>query len=104
MSNKIKEKTNLLIEDLRKIKDYFLKVAKHSESCIRIFTHLDADGLSAGAIIGKALYRERIPFQITILRQLEREEIIKIAENSKEYNNFFIFTDFGSGQYLDLAI
>ncbi|MHA1272702.1 MAG: DHH family phosphoesterase [Promethearchaeota archaeon] len=96
------EKINPLIEDLKNIKNYVLNVFKQNDACIRIYTHLDADGLSAGAIIGKALYREQIPFQITILRQLEREEIIKIVKISDEFNNFFIFTDFGSGQYIDL--
>jgi len=46
------------------------------------YTHIDADGLSSGAILGKALYRAKIPFQITILRQLEKEEIVK---NCKEF-------------------
>jgi RecJ-like exonuclease len=72
------------------------------QSSVHIYTHLDADGLSAGAILGKALYREKIPFQITILKQLEKEEITKISRKAQEFHNFLIFSDFGSGQYLNL--
>ena len=96
ITNKFKEFT----QDIENTKNYFFKHLSKDNSSIRIYTHLDSDGLAAGAILGKALYRENIPFQITILRQLEKEEILKIAES--EFNNFLIFSDFGSGQYLEL--
>jgi len=96
ITNKFKEFT----QDIENTKNYFFKHLRKDNSSIRIYTHLDSDGLAAGAILGKALYRENIPFQITILRQLEKEEILKIAES--EFNNFLIFSDFGSGQYLEL--
>ncbi|MFX1259658.1 MAG: DHHA1 domain-containing protein [Promethearchaeota archaeon] len=86
--------------DLVKAKDFFLKEIKDRESAVQIYTHIDADGIASGAILGKALYREGIPFQIIVLRQLEKEEILKISKN--EYENFIIFSDFGSGQYLEL--
>jgi len=101
--NKITKNFELLNSDLKKTKNWFIDHLQKSESTVHIYTHLDADGLSAGAILGKALYREKIPFQITVLRQLEREEIIKIAENSKDSKKFLIFADFGSGQYLELT-
>ncbi|MHA1491127.1 MAG: DHH family phosphoesterase, partial [Promethearchaeota archaeon] len=69
---------------------------------VHIYTHLDADGLTSGAILGKALYRAGIPFQITVLRQLEKKEIEKIAKKVKEFRNLVIFSDFGSGQYKEL--
>ncbi|MFX1410041.1 MAG: DHHA1 domain-containing protein [Promethearchaeota archaeon] len=75
---------------------------KESQSLIHIYTHLDADGLSSGAILGKALYRERLPYQITVLKQLEREEINKISNQNSDNSNIMIFSDFGSGQYLEL--
>ena len=100
--NKKTKDLELLNSDLKKTKNWFIDHLQKLESTVHIYTHLDADGLSAGAILGKALYREQIPFQITVLRQLEREEIIKIAENSKESKKFLIFADFGSGQYLEL--
>ncbi|MHA1820580.1 MAG: DHH family phosphoesterase [Promethearchaeota archaeon] len=67
---------------------------------VYVYSHLDADGLSAASIMGLALQRENVPFQITILKQLEEqyfEEINQIL-NELNKNNFVIFTDFGSGQ------
>lgn len=84
------------------VKNKMLDFMIDHKTFIHIFTHLDADGLSAGAILGKALFRESIPFQITILKQLDKETIIKISKDVKTFNKFLIFTDFGSGQYLAL--
>ena len=91
-----------LFLSLKDAKDYFFKALEQSNPVVYIYTHLDADGLSSGAIIGKALYRKKIPFQIRILKQLEKEEIIKIKEKITESGAFVILTDFGSGQYLEL--
>lgn len=97
---------NLALEklnaDLKRIKYSFLNYIKNLKAPIQIYTHLDADGLSSGAILGKMLYRENIPFQITILRQLEKREIEKISNKVEDYNNYLIFSDFGSGQYQEL--
>jgi len=92
----------LLNTDLDDTKKWFLDHIQENKTSIHIYTHLDADGLSSGAILGKALYRENIPFQISVLRQLEREEISKIENKTKETKSFLIFSDFGSGQYLEL--
>ncbi len=97
-----KENIKEFIEAIEIIKNNFFNSLKEKNSSIQIYTHLDADGLSSGAILGKALFRENIPFQITVLRQLEKEEIVKISENTKKFKNFLIFSDFGSGQYLEL--
>jgi len=96
------EKLKLLENDLEKAKQYFYQNIKDRTSPIQLYTHIDADGITSGAILGKALYREGLPFQITVVKQLEIEEIIKIAEKVKDYKNFMIFSDFGSGQYLEL--
>ena len=98
--NDITNKLENLKSDIEEAKTYFFNILKNLEGTIHIYTHIDADGISSGAILGKALYRANLPFQITVLRQLEREEIIQIREN--DYNNFIIFSDFGSGQYLEL--
>lgn len=91
-----------LTRDLIKTKEFLFKRLNEKKTPIQIYTHLDADGLASGAILGKALYREKIPFQISILRQLEREEILKIKKIFQEYDYFIVFSDFGSGQYLEL--
>ncbi|UCD00789.1 MAG: DHH family phosphoesterase [Promethearchaeota archaeon] len=100
--NHSKDQLDKLIKAIKIVKNYLFSHIKDKISSINIYTHLDADGLSAGAILGKALYREGIPFQITVLRQLEKEEIAKISKNIEEFNNFLIFSDFGSGQFLEL--
>ncbi len=101
--NEITDKADQMISDLKKTKEFFLQNYKKTNSPVSIFTHLDSDGLSSGAILGKALYNENIPFQMTILKQLEIIEIKKIVEKVEEFHNFLIFSDFGSGQYLELS-
>jgi RecJ-like exonuclease len=101
MDESISKLTKLKV-DLIDTKNFFIESINRINSSIHIYTHLDADGLSAGAILGKALYRERLPFQISILKQLERNEILKIRQIVEEGNSFPIFCDFGSGQYLEL--
>ena len=96
MYDPAKKLENLKV-DLESAKSFFFKNIEKMASTVHIYTHIDADGLSAGAILGKALYRANIPFQITVLRQLEREEIQKIAKI--ESNIFIIYSDFGRGQY-----
>ena len=81
------------IEAINIVKNKFLNHLKQKKSSIQIYTHLDADGLSAGAILGKALFRENIPFHITVLRQLEKQEIVKISKNVKNFSDFIFFKD-----------
>ncbi|MBY8987002.1 MAG: DHH family phosphoesterase [Candidatus Lokiarchaeota archaeon] len=100
--NSINRSLKLLNSDLTETKKWFLDRLQEFKTSVHIYTHLDADGLSSGAILGKALYRENIPFQISVLRQLEREEIVKIVSQTQDTKNFLIFSDFGSGQYLEL--
>jgi RecJ-like exonuclease len=95
-------KLEKLNANLTKIKHSFLNHIEDLEAPIHIYTHLDADGLSSGAILGKAFYRENIPFQITVLRQLEKREINRILNKVENFNNYLIFSDFGSGQYQEL--
>jgi RecJ-like exonuclease len=97
-----KEKVEKLDNAIEIVKNNFINSLEKRECSIHIFTHLDSDGLCAGAILGKALFRENIPFQITVLRQLEKEEISKISNNIYDFDKFLIFSDFGSGQYLEL--
>ena len=66
---------------------------------IRVISHLDADGISAAAILINVLNKENRKYSISIVPQLNRE---KIAEFSRENYPYFIFTDLGSGQMKDL--
>ncbi len=65
---------------------------------VRIISHLDADGLAAASIMGKAIRRYGAPFHIRIAKQLDEETVSEIA---REKPSLAIFSDFGSG-YLDL--
>lgn len=66
---------------------------------IRIISHLDADGISASAILIYVLNKENRKYSISIIPQLNREKIIEL---SKENYSYFIFTDLGSGQIKDI--
>lgn len=68
---------------------------KKSED-VRLVTHIDADGLSAGAIMSSVLDHLDIGYEVQFVRQLEPHVIEEI-----EPGELTIFTDLGSG-HLDL--
>ncbi|MEK6934259.1 MAG: DHH family phosphoesterase [Nanoarchaeota archaeon] len=78
---------------LNKIKEGVAKFKKLN-GIVKIVTHLDADGLSSGAIIVKALMRENIKFSLTTVRLLE-DGIFE--ELSRENCEIILFLDLGSG-------
>ncbi len=61
---------------------------------IVVIHHYDADGLSSGAILIKALQREGKKVSSLCLKQLYKENIQQIKSLGKNY----LFVDFGSGQ------
>lgn len=63
---------------------------------IRVISHLDTDGISAAAIISKALRREDRKFSVKIVRQLEAELLKEILKDSFGKNEIFMFLDLGS--------
>ena len=65
---------------------------------IHCFSHLDADGVAAGGIMSKALFRLDAKFRIRITQQLDEKIIGEIVADKPQ---LVILTDFGSG-YLDL--
>jgi RecJ-like exonuclease len=69
------------------------------DKIIRIISHLDADGISASAILINLLNKENRKYSISIVPQLNREKIIELSKESYPY---FIFSDLGSGQIKDL--
>jgi RecJ-like exonuclease len=98
----LKNKLDKFTDAINLVKNNFIDFIQENISSIHIYTHLDADGLSGGAILGKAFIREKLPFQITVLKQLEKEIILNISKDVKSFNKFLFFTDFGSGQYQEL--
>ncbi len=64
---------------------------------VHVFSHLDADGVAAAGIIGKALIRLDARFRIRITQWIE-EKIIEVLADKPD---LIIFSDLGSG-YIDL--
>lgn len=81
--------------------DRTAKIAKAlmKEKKVKIISHYDADGLSAAAIMVKALMREGSNFELRIIKQLTDKEIEKLDVNESD---FLIFLDLGSGQVKSL--
>ncbi|MCX6644586.1 MAG: DHH family phosphoesterase, partial [Candidatus Bathyarchaeota archaeon] len=65
---------------------------------IHVFSHLDADGVAAAGVIGKALYRLDARFRIRVTQWVDEKIIGEIVADKPQ---LVILTDFGSG-YLDL--
>lgn len=84
-------------DSIKKAVDRFKSWDKNQ--AIRIISHLDADGISASAIIIHLLNKENRKYSISIVPQLSREKIIELSKESYPY---FIFSDLGSGQIKDL--
>ena len=79
-------------------------LAERAEACatrlreadrVLLASHIDADGLTSGAIATSALSRAGIDHEVVFEKQLDEESIAAIAE--REFDTV-LFTDFGSGQ------
>jgi single-stranded-DNA-specific exonuclease len=82
------------IEDIcKKASEIILSYSEYSN--IRVVSHYDADGISAAAIICKALYNAGFNFHATLMRNPFDKGLKRISE---EENELVIFTDMGSGQ------
>ncbi|RLE38735.1 hypothetical protein DRJ17_02975 [Candidatus Woesearchaeota archaeon] len=84
------------IERINELAKEFKKIDKNEN--IRIVSHLDADGISAAALLIKLFDFEKIRFTLNIIEQLDKRLINEIK---KEKFNVIFFTDLGSGN-LDL--
>ena len=69
-----------------------------NDGFIHVFSHLDADGIAAAGVIGRALFRLDARFRIRITQWVDEKIIGEIIADKPE---LVIMTDFGSG-YLDL--
>jgi RecJ-like exonuclease len=72
-----------------------IELVKEARS-IRVYTHIDADGLSAGGILSKALERTGKDFEIKAISGIHNKNINELVPA-----DLTIFSDLGSGQ-LDL--
>ncbi len=65
---------------------------------VLVVTHIDADGITSGAIAYRALERAGKEVKIKFVKALDKEEIERIANE----NRFVWFTDLGSGQIKEI--
>jgi RecJ-like exonuclease len=85
-----------MLGEFKKASDIIRDSAKNP---IRVLTHNDADGISSGAIIHKALLREGIGAVTRSVKKLDGEIISAVA---REEPQIVIFTDQGSGQMREI--
>jgi RecJ-like exonuclease len=69
------------------------EIRKYDE--IQLVSHIDADGITSGAIIAKTLERAGIGYDMKFVKQLDETIIKELADINPELT---IFTDLGSGQ------
>ncbi len=69
------------------------------EDEILVVTHIDADGITSGAIAWRALERAGKDVRIRFVKSLDKYEVERIADE----NRFVWFTDLGSGQINDIC-
>ncbi|WP_340819290.1 DHH family phosphoesterase [Methanolobus sp. WCC4] len=69
------------------------EIRKYDE--IQLVSHIDADGITSGAIIAKALERAGIGYEMMFVKQLDEVIVEQLADTNPELT---IFTDLGSGQ------
>jgi RecJ-like exonuclease len=67
-------------------------IAKHSKE-VHIVTHIDADGIAAGAIASKTLERLGRPYSIEFVKQLDKMVLKRLKDENHE---LVWFTDLGS--------
>lgn len=68
------------------------------DGLIHVFSHLDADGVAAAGVMGKALYRLDAKFRIRVMQWVDEKIIGEIVADKPQ---LVVLTDFGSG-YLEL--
>ncbi|MHC1602869.1 MAG: DHHA1 domain-containing protein [Methermicoccaceae archaeon] len=69
------------------------RYARKHESCI-VVSHIDADGLTSGAITLTSLQRAGLSSQIRFLKQLRSQDLEQLMDEGHE---LVVFTDLGSG-------
>ncbi|MBY8997794.1 MAG: DHH family phosphoesterase, partial [Candidatus Thorarchaeota archaeon] len=81
--------------------ELLLDAAKEVRKSKRVFafSHIDADGISALAIITLMLEREEKEFEWKNVHQINSESIVQMEEDIRKYKpDLVILSDFGTGQ------
>ncbi len=82
------------LEACKEVAELILNIRRKNP--ITIFSHLDADGLTAASILGIALARAKFSFQIKILERLEYALLQDMKEKQPKNSTIF-FSDIGTG-------
>jgi single-stranded-DNA-specific exonuclease len=85
------------LESAAKAAEAILKTVE-KDGFIHVFSHLDADGVAAAGIIGKALFRLDARFRLRVTQWVDEKIIGEIVADKPQ---LVVLTDFGSG-YLEL--
>ncbi|MFQ5722665.1 MAG: DHH family phosphoesterase, partial [Candidatus Aminicenantales bacterium] len=86
-----------------------LKELFSSDGFIRIITHIDADGISSGAIIAKTLRQHNQVFWLSTLKLLEDDDLDELEEDIKSQSKSsqpckaLMFLDLGSSKINKIA-
>lgn len=88
------------LQNIKALNEKAKKLAERiiAEQSIAVIHHYDADGISSGAIIGKALQRAGKEVTFKGVKQLYSETIDEISKLA----DFFVFVDFGSSYIKEL--
>ena len=89
--------TEKFLDSAKQAAETILETAKE-DGFIHVFSHLDADGIAAAGIMGKALWRLDARFCIRITQWINNELAEEILSEKPQ---LIVFTDLGSG-YIDL--
>jgi RecJ-like exonuclease len=87
------DKYDAFKEEAKKAAELFNKVDKNET--IRVICHLDADGISACAILIKTLNLDNRKYSISTVQQIKDEVLVSLSK--EQYKNI-IFADIGAGQ------
>lgn len=88
----------MLMKELANLLNIAIEKIKNTNTVIQVVSHLDADGVSAAAIISSVLYQLKKDFQVTFVKMIKPEIADTINEREPKLT---IFTDVGSG-YIDV--
>ncbi|RLI41084.1 DHH family phosphoesterase [Candidatus Bathyarchaeota archaeon] len=89
--------TEKFLDSAKQAAETILETVKE-DGFIHVFSHLDADGIAAAGIVGKALWRLDARFCIRITQWINDELVEEILFEKPQ---LIVFTDLGSG-YIDL--
>lgn len=90
-----------MLKAIERIINEFKELSK--QKTIRIISHYDTDGITAAAIIIRALQREDSLFSVKIVRQLEATLISEIQAEAEAKRELLLFLDLGSSNLIALS-